>query len=193
MTTGPFLARVRALLLTSTIAATLLAGGVSVGAQPAQAADGARIAIGDSVMLGARSQLRKNGFAVDASTSRQSYVGPSLLRKRGSALPRNVVVHLGTNGTFPLDTCKAIVRRAGAGRHVYLVTVHAKRSWVKGNNRVIRACDKAFPSSRVSVIDWDWAASRHRDWLYSDGIHLTGKGQRNYARLIDEAVDGRRT
>ena len=74
---------------------------------------------------------------------------------------------------------------------MYLVTIHAKRSWVKGNNATLRACDAAFPASRVGIVDWDAAASRNPGWLYSDGIHLTSEGARNYARLIAEAVRSR--
>ncbi len=61
------------------------------------------MAIGDSVMLGAKSQLKAAGVRkVDAAVSRQASVGPGLVRERGAALPEHVVVHLGTNGTYTL-------------------------------------------------------------------------------------------
>jgi hypothetical protein len=158
-------------------------------APPAVAVPSAdRIAIGDSVMLGARSALKAKGFRVDAATSRQSYSGPALLRERSDSLPTNVVVHLGTNGTFPLSTCKAIVRAAGPDRRVFLVTVHAKRSWVKGNNRAIKQCADGFAKGRVYVIDWNALAQEHRSWLYSDGIHLKPAGAAAFAGLIDTSV-----
>ena len=149
-----------------------------------------RYAIGDSVMLGARSDLQRSGFGVDATESRQAYKGPSLLRKRGGRLPANVVVHLGTNGTYPLATCKALVKAAGPDRRVFLVTVHVDRSWEKANNAVIRQCDEAFAADRVHVIDWDKAASRHPGWLYPDGIHLRPAGSAAFAALLDDAVSG---
>lgn len=161
-----------------------------VGASPA-AADPPpdRYALGDSVMLGAKPNLKKRGFdIVDAAVSRQAYGAASLLRKRGADLPRNVVVHLGTNGTFPLDVCRAIVRAAGPERQVFLVTVHVDRSWTKGNNRMIRGCADQFGAERVTVVDWDAAASRNPQWLYSDGAHLRPPGAEAYARLIDEAI-----
>lgn len=143
-------------------------------------------------MLGAKSALLHRGFdIVDADESRQAYKGPSLLRKHGSALPGNVVLHLGTNGTYPLDTCKEMVRLAGTGRNVYLVTIHAKRSWVKTNNAMLRKCAAAFPAGHVTVVDWDWAAARHPKWLYSDGIHLTPEGAAAFARILDAAVDAK--
>jgi hypothetical protein len=149
-----------------------------------------RFALGDSVMLGAKSNLRAQGFGiVDAAVSRQAYGAAALLRKRGSDLPGNVVVHLGTNGTFPLDVCRAIVRAAGPERQVYLVTVHVDRSWTAGNNRMIRGCADQFGPDRVTVVDWDAAASRNPQWLYTDGAHLRPRGAEAYARLIDEAIE----
>lgn len=156
---------------------------------PAPAKD--RYAIGDSVMLGARSQLRRKGFIVNATVSRQAYSAPAMVRKRGAQLPRNLVVHLGTNGTFPLDTCRRIVANAGAQRRVFLVTVSVPRSWERSNNASIRKCARSFPPERVTVVDWNALAKRHRAWFYSDRVHLKPAGALGFARLIDRAVDGR--
>lgn len=164
-----------------------------IAVAPSQAVpSGDRVAIGDSVMLGAAPQLSARGFRVDAVESRQSYSGPALLRRKGSRLPSAVVVHLGTNGSFPLDVCRRIVRSAGPDRTVFLVTVHVPRSWQDGNNAVIRRCDRSFAPDRVTVIDWHAAASRNRGWLYRDGVHLTPSGARGFARMIDQAVDASR-
>jgi hypothetical protein len=171
------------------LTAALLAFISVVAATPSEAAPSKdRYAIGDSVMLGARTALRDMGFRVDATESRQSYSGPALLRKKGSDLPENVVVHLGTNGTFPLSTCKSIVRAAGADRRVFLVNVFVPRSWQDSNNAVIRQCDDAFAPDRVHVIDWNAAASAHRGWFYGDRIHLKPAGGQAFARLLDDSV-----
>jgi hypothetical protein len=146
------------------------------------------IAIGDSVMLGARSELRKRGVRViDAKVGRQVTSAPALMRKRGAALPKTVVVHLGTNGTFPRSACRDMVRAAGPQRQIVLLTVKVPRRWQRTNNSVIRRCAAAYPR-QVTVVDWHWASSRHRSWLYSDGYHLPKAGARNYARLIGEGV-----
>lgn len=168
-----------------------LGASLAAGVAPAQAVTGdGRYALGDSVMLGAKWALKGLGFGtVDATESRQAYSGPSELRQRGASLPRNVVIHLGTNGTFPLSVCKSMVKVAGPDRRVFLVTVHVPRSWEAGNNKVIRQCAAAFPAGRVRVIDWDWAASRHSGWLYSDRIHLRPEGAQAFARIIDTAID----
>lgn len=168
--------------------AVLMAVPFAFPAHAAPAKD--RYALGDSVMLGAKYAMKDLGFGiVDAVQSRQAYSGAAELRHRGAALPANVVVHLGTNGTFPLSSCHDMVKAAGPDRRLYLVTIHVPRSWQKGNNKVIRQCAADYPAGRVTVIDWDWAASRHPRWLYSDGTHLTPAGARGYAGVIDSVID----
>lgn len=175
--------RVAVVAVVTALAATLL-GAV---ADPAHAQVD-RYAYGDSVMLGARSALRSAGFRVDAHESRQAYSAPATMRKRSQRLPRDVVVHLGTNGTFPRSTCDALVRALAPQHRLFLVTVHARRSWVRSNNAMLRACARAHADQGVRLVDWDAAATAHPSWLYSDGIHLRSSGARGYARLLDDAV-----
>jgi len=149
-----------------------------------------RFALGDSVMLGAKRDLKGLGFAiVDAVESRQAYAGPGLIKQHGGNLPTNVVVHLGTNGTFPLSVCKKIVDTVGPNHRVFFVTIHVPRSWQKGNNKVIRECDAAFADDRVHVIDWNGLANAHPKWLYHDRTHLKPAGARAFADLINSSVD----
>lgn len=162
-------------------------------APAAQAADKSKsldaITVGDSVQLGAKWVLLKRGVdIVDAKVSRQAATGPSLLRKRGEKLPRNVVIHLGTNGSYALEDCKEMVRIAGPQRRVFMLTIAVPRRWEKANNETIRRCARAFPVGRVQVIDWKGATKAHPSWLYSDGIHLPPTGAKGYARLIERAV-----
>ena len=183
----------RGRLQSALAAASALLALPMVAVTPAQAVpSGDRVAIGDSVMLGAAPQLAARGFRVAAVESRQSYSGPGVLRAKGSRLPSAVVVHLGTNGSFPLDVCRRLVRSAGPERTVFLVTVHVPRSWQDGNNATIRRCDRSFAPDRVRVIDWHAAASRNRSWMYRDGVHLTPSGASGFASLVDRAVDAAR-
>lgn len=182
-------ARFRAVLVVVLIVVTGLVAPSAV-AEPRPSTAKVGYAIGDSVMLGAKGPLKRRGFIVNAAVSRQAYSAPAMVRKRSSSLPRNVVVHLGTNGTFPLETCKRIVMNAGKSRRVFLVTVAVRRSWERSNNAVIRRCAGAFPAGRVTVVDWKALASRHPSWFYSDGIHLKSAGALGYARLIDRVVSG---
>lgn len=174
--------------LATTVAALILVAVPAVAAPAAHAASGP-YAVGDSVMLGAKGQLLARGFsAVNAVTSRQSYVAPGLLRKRASRLPQDVVIHLGTNGSIPMSVCRSMVDAVGPGHHVFLVTVHVPQKWQKADNDVIRACAAAYPARRVHVIDWHAAAKAHPSWLYADQTHLKPAGAAGYARLIARQI-----
>ena len=61
-------------------------------------------------MLGAKSQLQARGFSVNTAVSRQVSEGIDALRsmKNNGNLRKQVVVHLGTNGTFSASQCNAM-------------------------------------------------------------------------------------
>jgi len=174
----------------SAIAALIATGLVIAGAPNASAADDLdAIAFGDSVMLGAKSQLKDAGVGkVDAKVSRQAYTGPGLLRDQGARLPEHVVVHLGTNGTYTLKMCKQLVRAAGKSRTVYLVNLKVPRSWEKENNRMLSKCDSKFRSDRVVLLDWNEIASKNPGYLYADGVHLRPEGAAAFAEMVRKAV-----
>jgi hypothetical protein len=158
---------------------------------PASAVRDGRLAVGDSVMLGSRPRLKKRGFRVDATVSRQFGAAVGIVRRGSDArtLPRNVVVHLGTNGTITVKACRAIVRHAGAARRVFLVNIRVPRPWQNSNNRALRTCDAAFSASRVHVVDWYAHSAGHPAWFRSDRVHPSPVGQARYTKLIDRAVD----
>jgi len=154
---------------------------------PARADGGRTLALGDSVMLGARADLRKLGVQkVDAKVSRQASTAAGLLRARGAGLQRRVVIHLGTNGQFTKGICRSIVKAVG-DRQVFLVNIKVPRRWEEPNNRAIALC-AAMHADQVTLVDWHRAASRHPEWLYSDGMHLRPAGARGYACLISDAI-----
>ena len=160
-------------------------------AKPDTTGAGTRVAIGDSVMLGAKWNLlnRQDFTLVDAAVSRQAATGPGILRKLGRRLPQNVIVHLGTNGSYPIKTCKQLVQAAGPTRKVFLVTIKVPRLWEPVNNKMLRRCAARFPADQVQIIDWNWAASRHaEEWLYDDGAHLRPAGARAFARVINDGI-----
>jgi hypothetical protein len=169
--------------------ATLVVTGVLRSASPARAGiPQGRYAIGDSVMLGAREALIARGFRVNAEVSRQFRDGPALVRRlaAGGHLSVDVIVHLGTNGSIDGADCDALVRAAGSGRHVFLVTIKVPRPYRDANNERLRNC--AHRHDNASVIDW-YAFSRfHTAWFYDDGYHLRPIGRREYAAFIDRSV-----
>jgi lysophospholipase L1-like esterase len=173
------------------VAASLLAITTSFGlANTASAADLNAVAIGDSVMLGAKNQLQRIGVTVvDAKVSRQASMGPELVKKlaKGPNV-KNVVIHLGTNGFYSVDSCRETVRAAGLQRTVFLVNLKVPRKWEETNNALMRKCAEGFSSSRVQVLDWHSISQKKSAYLYSDGIHLTPAGAKKFAGMIRSAI-----
>ena len=171
------------MLLVAATASLWLAPSASAGIRAG------RYALGDSVMLGAREELRARGFVVDAAESRQFYRAAAIVRRKAANghLPANVIVHLGTNGLLEGADCDRVVRAAGARRHVFLVTLKVPRPHREPNNARLRACARRHHNA--SVIDWYGHSRRHAAWFYSDGFHLTPTGQQAYAAFLDRIVD----
>ena len=142
--------------------------------------------LGDSVMLGSKTLLASHRIPVNAVVSRQFSAAPAIVASwaRAGVVRRNLVIHLGTNGTIAAKDCRSVVTTAGPTRRVFLLTVHAKRSWTAQANRTIRACAAAYGTRRVVVLDWDAAARLHPGWLSAYGIHPNTTGRRYYTSLI---------
>jgi lysophospholipase L1-like esterase len=177
---------------TATVSLMAIAVGslVFTGTPTAHASELKAVAIGDSVMLGAKSQLQKIGVAkVDAKVSRQATSGPSLVKEL-AANPdiKFVVVHLGTNGSYSVETCRETVRAAGIGRTVFLINLKVPRKWENINNSLMAKCAKGFSASRVQVLDWHTISQSKKSYLYSDGFHLTPRGAQRFARMVAAAI-----
>lgn len=159
----------------------------------ASAVPAGRFAFGDSVMLGSKKLLQGRGFTVDAKVGRQFGASYNAIVKLRAAhrLPRNIVIHLGTNGTIALRDCKAAVDAAGPERRVFLVNVRVPRPWTHGNNVTLGKCDLAYPVERVVVINWAATAGSHREWFGPDNVHPDAVGRTAYTDLITAAVDQR--
>ncbi len=148
-----------------------------------------RLAVGDSLMVSVSTRMRRKGFQVHAKVGRQFSTAPGIVGSYGAKLPRNVVIELGTNGTVRPADCRAVVRRAGKGRRVFLVTPRVPRPWQASNLRTLKACDRRYRASRVRIVDWYGYSAGHRNWFAGDRVHLSAAGQRAFARLIDRSVD----
>lgn len=145
-------------------------------------------ALGDSVMLGAKSQLQGRGIAVDATVSRQLGSGTSLLRslKASGSLPAKVIVHLGTNGPVSASQVRSLLSVLRDRARVVLLTLKVPRSWESGNNAVIKSVARRF--ANVTVVDWHWWGSRNGGWFWDDGYHLRPEGAAAYSRLVAKAL-----
>ncbi len=147
------------------------------------------VGFGDSVMLGSANELTARGFVVDAVQSRQfSAALPELQAIRDNGfLGSAVVVHLGTNGSFPQSSLDQMMAILADVPIVVFVTGKADRGWIPGNNEKIRALPSVYPN--VTVIDWEVLGPQCQgDCFYDDDIHLNGNGQRYYADLVSRVL-----
>jgi peptidoglycan/LPS O-acetylase OafA/YrhL len=148
-----------------------------------------KLALGDSVMLGAATQLSADGFTVDAAESRGFVNGLDTLQqlKEQDRLGDVVVVHLGTNGSIATSDMTAMMETLADVPQVLLVTVDVPRDYTAGNNGLIYDAANTYPN--VSLLDWAGLAdSCPGDCVYSDGFHLRTDGQVYYAALISGAL-----
>ncbi len=135
------------------------------------------VAIGESVMAGASSQLQSAGVLVQVKEGR----GPEgvknaiiLLRDGGDiGAGTSIVIQVGTNAPLnqtELDAIMTEVPTDVAG--VAFMTIHANIGYVPTNNELIRAMPSKYPN--VSVIDWDVKSADVQ--LCADGIHISCNG-----------------
>ena len=169
-----------------------VAGIVARGLVDQPAAAGVRagtFALGDSFLLGSTRTLTAAHVRVDAEVGRQFYEGIPELRAvaRTGTLPRNVVIHLGTNGTILPRHCDSIVATAGPARRVFFVTVIGPRSWMAPNVKVLKACAVRH-HQQVVVVDWAAVSARHPNWFGPDRVHPNPTGRKQYNALILEAL-----
>jgi peptidoglycan/LPS O-acetylase OafA/YrhL len=143
-------------------------------------------AIGESVMLGAKTQLEAAGFVVDAAESRQGKQVIDLVARLRAAgrLGNVVVIHIGTNGEVSDETFAAIMASLPPEevKTVWFLTVRANLAWIEGNNARLIGLPAKYPNVRIGY----WA-----DFvpdiagMAKDGIHLgTDEAKQTYADLI---------
>jgi hypothetical protein len=148
------------------------------------------IGIGDSVMMGARGELRALGFTrIDAVEGRRPARAAGAIKRRSTTAPMNVVVHLGNNGPFYAEDCERMIAAIEPDIRVFLVTVTVPRKWKKETNDMIRSCARSAPHDNVEVINWHLVATPESGYIYSDGTHLRPEGAKRYAELITEIVN----
>jgi hypothetical protein len=135
------------------------------------------IAIGESVMLGAKTELEAEGFVVDAAVSRQGVevVGIVARLRAAGRLGNTVVIHIGTNGEVSDDTFAKIMANLPPNevKTVLFLTVRANRAWIDGNNARIIALPSKYPNVHIGY----WADQVPTiSGIASDGIHLVTPG-----------------
>ncbi len=148
------------------------------------------IAIGDSVLLGARGWMREQfpGVLINAEVGRQFYVLPTIIGELQVAgiMRSDVIIDLGTNGPpTGSDLSKVLTMLAGAHR-VVLVTTREPRSWQDLSNQRLLAAVAGHPN--VVIADWHSASAGRPDYFVSDGVHLTERGGQAYVEVLAGAL-----
>lgn len=144
-----------------------------------------KLALGDSVMLGAAPQLKEQGFTVDATESRAFINGLDtvLTLQSQDRLGDVVVLHLGTNGPIRAGDMTRMMEALAGVPQVLLLTLDAPVDWVPANNALIFETASAY--ANVALMDWGGLSkSCPGDCFYSDGFHLRPDGQVYYAALV---------
>jgi peptidoglycan/LPS O-acetylase OafA/YrhL len=147
-------------------------------------------AIGDSVMLGARSVLKDviPGTRVDAAVSRYpgAFIGKLKRYVAGNRLAPIVVLHPGTNGVLPESMMREMLDILVDSPRVVVVNTSMPRTWREPNNNVMTDVVPEYPNAVLA--DWRAVSVDHPEYFVSDGIHLTEKGAKAYANLIKQAA-----
>ena len=167
----------------STTAGLLASGLVTPPASPAVHAG--VWALGDSFLLGSARVLKAHHVRVDAKVGRQFFEGINELKaaSRAGSLPRNVLIHLGTNGQVTSKQCDSVFNYVGPHRRVFLVTVIGPRSWMKPDDVVLKACAKRHATQAV-IVDWAGVSATHPEYFGPDKVHPNPKGRPVYNALI---------
>ena len=147
-------------------------------------------AIGDSVMLGARTTLKEviPGTRVDAEVSRMpgAFIGPLKRYVARGKLAPIVVIHPATNGVLPEEMFREMLQILKEVPKVVVVNSNMPRTWRDPNNAVI---DKVLPEfDNVVLADWRSASDGRDEYFVSDGIHLTTAGATAFAELVRQTA-----
>jgi peptidoglycan/LPS O-acetylase OafA/YrhL len=148
-------------------------------------------AIGESVMLGAQTSLRRflgDRLQMDANVSRHFTEGLDVVRRLHDAgqLGDVVVVHLGTNGSIPEGQLDDMLRLLAGVKRVVLVNTRVERPWEQRDNDTIAAALARYPNA--VLLDWYSAASQHPEYLAQDGVHLSEAGQGYYSLVLSSKL-----
>jgi len=148
-------------------------------------------AVGDSVMLGAVSQLQEGieGLKIiDAEVGIYPEDAIRILRSRAAAgeLGDVVVVHVGENGPFSAGQFDEMMKVLKDRRAVF-VNVRVPRPWEQPNNQMLAEKVAEYPNA--VLVDWYSASAGRYDLFWDDGIHLRPEGARFYADLISESLE----
>ncbi|MDO4179015.1 MAG: acyltransferase family protein [Phascolarctobacterium sp.] len=155
------------------------------------------VCIGDSVMLGSSSALRKQlpGCYIDAAVSR--YVGDGVKiaqdLKASGKLGQVVLIHLGTNGPIAGSEnyerhTKKLLEVLGPDRDIFWVNFYCPdTTWQDTNNAYLSNIICGYHAN-VHLVNWYNLVHNRPELLVSDRIHPSSEGIRLYGELVRETM-----
>jgi hypothetical protein len=150
-------------------------------------------ALGDSVMLGAKSALIQTipNIHVDAAVSRQFWQATGVMQfyRDHGLLPSIVIVGLGTNGQVTDGLFDQMMQAIGPNHYVYFLTARVPRPWEGSTNDALHRGKQRW-GAKVTILEWHDYAGCHDDWFVNDGFHLRTPGQHAYAQFILDGITG---
>jgi peptidoglycan/LPS O-acetylase OafA/YrhL len=146
------------------------------------------LALGDSVMLGCRRQLKEtlhHRVHVDATVGRQiaDTIGELQRLRRHHKLPKTIVIQVGNNGPLYYRDLVRLRRALHGIADVVVVNVRNATSWENESNHALAGWLQGWPTAHLA----DWYGSSTNKML-SDGTHPWPYACWNYARLISDTL-----
>ncbi|MEI5989250.1 hypothetical protein A5881_000738 [Enterococcus termitis] len=148
-------------------------------------------AFGDSVVLDAAAGLQEifPKMIVDGEVGRQLYTSTPTIEKldKEKLLKKNVLVGLGTNGSFTEAQFDEFMTAIGSNRNVYWINVRVPtRRWQNEVNGMLESMKKKYKN--LVVLDWYSYSNDHEEWFYDDRVHPNVEGQVKYSSFIAKQV-----
>jgi hypothetical protein len=147
------------------------------------------LVLGDSVLLGASTQLRATlgpQLRLDAVVSRQprELIDRLFEYRAKGGLPQRVVVHVGDNGPVYWSDWQRLKRALRGVRRVVLVNVRVDREWQSEVNDELRQAIVGWRNATIA----DWYDAASAPGAVVDGTHVSAQGAKLLAGVISRAL-----
>ena len=156
--------------------------------KPAALPPGRILALGDSVMLGCKTELKtalQHRVRVDATVGRQIHDTVKELERlrRHDKLTKNVVIQIGNNGPLWYPDLKGLRHALHGIPDIVVVDVRNSTSWQDESNQALGNWLHDWPEAHLA----DWYGNSTNKML-SDGTHPWPYACRIYARVIADTL-----
>lgn len=146
---------------------------------------------GDSVILAASAPLQEvfTKMVMDADVGRQLYDSTPGIEslKQEDVLAKNVLISLGTNGSFSEEQFDTFMAAIGTDHQVFWVNTHVPtKRWQNQVNDMLAKMAKKYDN--LTLIDWYDASKDHEDWFYEDRVHPNELGVQQYTSLVAKTI-----